>query len=345
MSRTCRIPSSVFLASAVGALAAILAFSSPQDAFGGVASRVEPDVAHFDGTQVVGPGECAECHEPETAVWLGSAHVSGGKVLTRSDEAKAIASALGVRRIKSDERCASCHFTLQAQEDGRFKAVSEVSCESCHGGAAGWVELHNDFGGTDSTAESETPEHRADRMRLCDEAGMHRPTEFVSLATRCYACHLISDSELVAAGHPIEDGLEFLAGSQGSVRHNFVRGAGVNAPASTEQRRVMFVAGQAVRLEMALRGLARDPGQGECADSLKAAVEAARGVLAAVAERSELPTVAAMLEASDLGPDAVAPALLHAADVVRKAALEFEHGQDGTGLAAIDPLLPIASDS
>ena len=57
----------------------------------------------------LGPQECAECHVEEFAAWQESQHQLASKGLTRNPEASTIAKALGIRRIKNDERCTTCH--------------------------------------------------------------------------------------------------------------------------------------------------------------------------------------------------------------------------------------------
>ncbi|MCB9848206.1 MAG: cytochrome c family protein [Phycisphaeraceae bacterium] len=214
--------------------------------------------ARVDASRVVGPDACAECHTNEHAVWMSTAHQSASLALTRDDEAKRIADALGVRRIKTDERCASCHFTMQQEEDKRPKSISGVSCESCHGAGASWIDPHSRFGPGASTAAEETPQHRAERHEYCDSMGMIRPSNLYAMASRCASCHVIADDELVkSAGHPDGLGFEFVSWSQGGMRHNFVReGSDSNPESSPERQRVMFLAGAAAGLESACRSVA-----------------------------------------------------------------------------------------
>ena len=215
-----------------------------------------------DPTQITGPDSCAECHESEHEVWMASAHQAGSKALARDPEARRIAKALGVRRIKTDDRCISCHYTPQQQDDKKLKIIAGVSCESCHNPASNWIDSHARFGADASSAEDETPEHRADRHEYCDSMGMNRPGRLYELASSCFKCHGIYDDELVGtAGHPKGDAFEFASWSQGEIRHNFVRAGTDQNPASDAERvRVMYVLGASLRLEYACRAVAAGAG-------------------------------------------------------------------------------------
>jgi len=225
----------------------------------GKSESADATYAHGDPTQIMGPDACAECHENEHHVWMDSAHQADSQILTRNPEAKRIAKVLGVRRIKTDDRCASCHFTSQQLEGKRLRVISGVSCESCHSPAANWIDPHAQFGPGVSSSADENPEHRADRHQYCDSMGMNRPERLYEIASACYTCHGIFDSELVqTAGHPAGDAFEFASWSQGDIRHNFVRaGTGQNPASAADRVRVMYLVGAALRLEYACRAAAK----------------------------------------------------------------------------------------
>ncbi len=288
---------------------------------------------------VIGPRACAECHEEEAAVWQESAHYHGSMSLTRDPLAQEIASALGVRRIKNDSRCTSCHFTVLVSETGREKAISGVSCESCHGPARNWVDLHDDLGGATSSAE-EPRDHKLMRLRVSEQGGMNHVESVHGLAERCYSCHVIDDAALVAAGHPLGDGFELLPWLRGEVRHNFLRGNGNNADVSIDRRRVLFVVGELLDLEHALRGLAR---QGGLTGVFVARAREARDVLCRIHERQPIPQVRGILECSEplTTEDASSSDLTIVADAVRKAAERFAEAYDGSELEAVDELIPL----
>jgi hypothetical protein len=80
-----------------------------------------------------------------------------------------------------------------------------------------------------------------------------------ALSKNCFSCHLLSEEKLVnKGGHPAGSPFELVAWSQGEVRHNtWYNKAKKNEPASKNRRRLLYVVGAAVELEMALRGLAK----------------------------------------------------------------------------------------
>ena len=270
-----------------------------------VSPASDPPAATEAAAGVVGPGACAECHASAHEVWQASTHFTNSKTLSRSDEAKAIGKALGIRRIKADERCTSCHFTLQSSDSGRIKATTGVSCESCHGPAADWLDPHADFGPDASNAEEESEAHRLERRRRCREAGLVSPRSVYELGARCYSCHSIDDSELVTAGgHPTGAGFELVAWSQGEIRHNFHQdGSGENTESPVERRALMYVVGRALELEHALLALERaTPERGV---ELRARLDAAA---ADVARILELATVPALAELAALASGGSTPA-------------------------------------
>jgi hypothetical protein len=228
-----------------------------------------------DPAQNVGPGECAECHESEVEVWKETAHYAHARTLTRSPKAREIAKALGVKRVKASERCTSCHFTVTKAEGRRPKTQGGVSCESCHGGARDWIDIHGNYGSAGATRASESPTHRKQRLAAANGAGMHRAADLYDLASGCFGCHVIDDEELVRAGHPVAGGTDFIAYTQGAMRHNFVRGQrGENAESSPERRGQMHVISQSAELVHALRALS-DAGAGSYADHQVAQVRRA----------------------------------------------------------------------
>lgn len=175
----------------------------------------------------------------------------------RSPEAKAIAKALGVKRIKSDPSCVRCHYT-PVEKRGKVRAGHGVSCESCHGAAHDWLVVHDDFGGKEVTRELETKEHRAERAQRCRERGMRRPEDIHSLASECFACHVVSDENLInKTDHPIGQQFELLSWMQGEVRHNFLLSNGTkNAEPAPARKRLLYVMGALLDLEYGLRAYA-----------------------------------------------------------------------------------------
>ena len=64
-----------------------------------------------DPTEIRGPDACGECHKNSVELWKNTHHATTFQSLPRSDKAKEIAKAMGIRRIKNESDCLSCHFT------------------------------------------------------------------------------------------------------------------------------------------------------------------------------------------------------------------------------------------
>ena len=95
---------------------------------------------------------CANCHEREVAQWKATKHARGFEEMHRTASAKEFMTALGFRVAKRQEAlCMRCHYTVGAER----VAVAGVSCESCHGGAKEWLNIHNKFAGGAKDAKGE----------------------------------------------------------------------------------------------------------------------------------------------------------------------------------------------
>lgn len=172
----------------------------------------------------VGPEKCEKCHREETKVWEGTAHHKSFREVHKNKAAKDIVEAVGEKRMRRAEVCATCHYTVV---EGR--QVAGPSCESCHGNASEWINIHNDYGGPTVKREQETAEHKAERIAKSKAAGMIRPDMPYDVAANCMSCHGLSNPKLsgehagamVDAGHPLKPDYEIVEYSQGSVRHRF----------------------------------------------------------------------------------------------------------------------------
>jgi hypothetical protein len=165
---------------------------------GAVLLQAVPARAQYSAT---GPSKCVACHDHErqASKWqkqepaaLGiKAHFNTRKQL---DGAKAgtFAKATGLADpydVKGS--CVKCHATVF-----RGDANAGVSCESCHGPASGYLDLHQVKG---SHAKSVA-------AGLKDLRG--KPAV---IARVCVDCHVTPDKRLAAAGHP--SGSAFDAGA------------------------------------------------------------------------------------------------------------------------------------
>ena len=93
----------------------------------------------LDPAAVVGPDACGECHKTSVAAWNLTHHATTFRELPRSDEAKEITGNLGIKRIKAESDCLTCHFTSGMDGD-RVKPIAGISCESCHGAGRDWIK-------------------------------------------------------------------------------------------------------------------------------------------------------------------------------------------------------------
>ena len=322
----------------MGVLLCGIVLSSSQSA-----DAAEP-VLHLDPQKVKGPDACGECHKSSVAAWKPSRHATTFKRLPRARNAKAIAKKMGIRRIKSGSDCLSCHFTSAVNKRGKVKPIAGITCESCHGAGSDWINLHSDYGGKGVKKENETPENKAARYQKSEAAGMIRPRRLYAVASNCYQCHTVANEKLVnTGGHTAGSAFELVAWSQGEVRHN-VWYSKPNGEASAERKRMMYVVGQALDLEYALRGLAKATESGIYASAMIKRAEAAKTALAKIAGQITSAEVDAMLAAASSAPLELGKAqeLAAAAGKVAAAAQKFAGAGNGAELASIDSMLPAA---
>jgi len=157
---------------------------------------------------VIGPAKCTGCHDherqarkwskEEPAALRGRSHFNTRAQL-EAPKAAAFARAVGLSDpydLKGS--CVRCHATVF-----RGDAGAGVSCESCHGPASGYNDLHQ--------AKGSYAKALAAGMR--DLRG-HPAT----VGALCVECHVTGDRRLAAAGHPV--GAQFDAGaSQAKLVH------------------------------------------------------------------------------------------------------------------------------
>ena len=302
--------------------------------------------AREDPEKIVTAEACGECHVSEAEVWKKTPHATGFKTLHRLESAEAIAGRLGFRLMKRDSLCLSCHYTPTLQS-GQLRAVAGVSCESCHGAGADWIDVHNDYGGKGLDHTTETPEHRARRIEESRDKGMRRSSDLYGVVKSCYGCHLVPEEQLVNVGqHSIGSGDFDFVRWQEQIRHNFLdsflNGDGTdNAERPIDRRRVMYAVGRAVELESSLRGVAAAEGEGVYLKAMLRRVRLALGAVREIAEETAIPemkeAVALVRGVSvSLGQQ---DALNRTADAIGELAQRFAAGADGTQLARLDPLL------
>ncbi|MDA8019179.1 MAG: hypothetical protein MPN21_17200 [Thermoanaerobaculia bacterium] len=310
-----------------------------------------PEAAGLDPAKIVSAEACGECHASTFQVWEATPHATGFDTLHRQQNAYEIAERMGFRLVKRDSMCLQCHYTPIPEGDG-LRAVSGVSCESCHGAARDYLDVHNDYGGKgpdgkDLDHKTESPEHRRQRIAASRAAGMLRPSDLYELASTCYGCHTVPNEKLVDVGRHSLGSTDFdLVARTDQIRHNFLdsylNGDGsVNAERSVAHRRRLAVIGRMLTLEHALRGLAGATGDGVYAKAVQRRLRRATTDLYQVAQAASLDEATSMVNLA-LAVDAASgerAGFLRTADEIGVLARSFLAGHDGTSLAALDPLL------
>ncbi|MEP3047258.1 MAG: cytochrome c family protein [Roseibium sp.] len=291
---------------------------------------------------VVGPNECAECHKKETSAWQNTHHFSTFRELPKSKEAKEIASKMGVKRLKADSLCLGCHFTVKTEGD-KPKAISGISCESCHAPSKDWYKLHSGFSGKKEGQESK--EEIASRWEKSEAAGMIRPAMTYTLAKNCFSCHLVPNEELVnKGGHAAGSPFELVSWSQGEVRHNSWYNKGkANPEASLERKRMLFLVGRIVELETALIGVSKATVKKDYALKMAKRASNARKAMGSLAkllpDAPELTEIANTAKAAKLKLNNEA-ALVETAGKISVLGLQFSANYDGSTFSAIDKYIP-----
>ena len=297
----------------------------------------------MDPTKTVGGDECIDCHTPEHDVWSETTHARTYEELSSSDAGIDIADALGLDDIEApDGTCVGCHYTLVGETLEDAEPISGISCESCHGAAVDWINGHGEYLSGD--IDSETPAQKKTRIDEAIAAGQIRPDNIYAIAANCLECHSIPDEELVnTGGHPATSEFELVEWSQGEVRHNlFWNGGAENAIASPERRRVMYVVGLATDLEFSLRALGRSSEAGDFRDALSGRVSSAKSGLSAVNGKIDSSEVSAILSAiGDVNLSSPEASTFNAvADKIKASTISFADSNDGSGLAALDGMIP-----
>lgn len=297
-----------------------------------------------DPSKVLSVEACAKCHQGEVATWQKTPHFETFEALHRNPRAKEIAELMGERSIKRGNLCISCHYTLQ-QDGDAIRAVSGVSCESCHGAASDWLAIHNDYGGPTATKESESDAHRQQRLDASIAAGMRNPVNLYLVAQSCLNCHTVPHEGLVNIGtHKAgSEDFELVAWSQGTVRHNFLRTDGQsNANNPTEKLRVMYIVGQIADLEYSTRAtaLATERSTFGMTSAQRAAAVAVR--LYEIQQEIHHPLIEQVLQTFASARLAInnRAQLESIADEIKKIGIEFASRADGSRLEAVDPWLP-----
>ena len=295
-----------------------------------------------DPAKTVGPNACAECHKQETEAWKESHHFKTFRDMPRSKDGNEIAKKMGLRRIKSESLCLTCHFTVQ-EKNGKEEPIAGISCESCHSAGQDWIKVHSGFSG--KTEKTETPAEEEARWKQADSKGMIRPKTLYRLAKNCYSCHVVPQEDLVnVGGHIAGSAFELLSWSQGEVRHTTWYSKGKeNVPADAARKRMLYVVGLGVELETGIRAVSNATARKPYAFAMAKRVDAARKRLAeaakAVPDVPELKTLVDYAYSAGLMLNNK-PALTAAAEGVSKQITSITEKYDGSKMAGLDPMLP-----
>lgn len=298
----------------------------------------------------VGSQKCIECHDHAGEAWKHTHHFNTYNELHSRPKAAEIAKNMNIRRIKRADTCTQCHYTVMTVDD-KPKSVSGISCESCHGAARDWIDIHNDFGGPGVQRNQETEDHRKLRLEKTEKAGMIRPDQLYRLAENCYQCHTVPNEQLVnVGGHKAGSNFELVRWLSGEVRHNFSisDSARENKDASIERKRMLYVIGQILDMEYGFRGVAKATKKDAYAVSMaKRAIRARKRLQKIQNLVNPAPdgnAVPELIEILKLAQQKLKlnneTALTSAADEISVLAQKFVAEHDGSELAAIDSLLP-----
>jgi len=302
-------------------------------------------IIEIDHKKVLGNGatggNCASCHQKEAAAWEKTPHF---RSLDKLKDGRVIADKLGITRTyRRTGMCIECHSTAKGDDPTDLTTISGVSCESCHGPASDWVKLHNDYG-AGKTKETEDAAHKVERHKQADLAGMIRKDRVYLIAKNCFSCHLVPNEQIVnAGGHKTSSDFELVAWSHGEVRHNYF-GSETNKETTAERKRVLYVIGKLVDLEMSLHAAGKITEKGNYRSAILNRIRNAMTAIDEILELQDIPMVSAMVKEMDRREDgslklseAVLTELPAKIGAVARAVAE-QH--DGTKLAAIDKLIP-----
>jgi hypothetical protein len=155
-----------------------------------------------------GPGSCASttCHgsivartdnrvlQNEYSIWIVKDKHSKAYAALTGPIGERMAKILALGSAETAPKCLACHAVdVPESQRGRTFDLSEgVSCESCHGPAAGWLGPHTERDWTHQKSLA---------------LGMYDTRDLTKRSEKCLSCHLGNDErsvdhEMIAAGHP-----------------------------------------------------------------------------------------------------------------------------------------------
>ncbi len=301
----------------------------------------------FASTEVgntVGVEECAECHEDEVFIWKTTRHYKTFNETARRAKGREISKQMKVRNPTKSELCSQCHFT-KILHNGKTKAVSGVSCESCHGSAKQWYKIHSSYGDKDTKKAHETPEHKKKRVLESQKAGMIKPENIYALVNNCMQCHLVPHEDLVNnSKHEPGSKFELISWSQGRNRHNFMRSEDgkTNIESDQNRKRLLYVVGQLVEMEHTLRALSRATKKDKYSDALIQRAKDVEHRVSTISEKIAQNEIRQILDLFEQTPKQInnLNEILSSADKIQKLAQIVSSVSDTTKWDGIDSLIP-----
>ncbi len=298
-----------------------------------------------DPKKIVTAKPCNECHQLEYGVWEKTKHSTSFKTLHRKELAERITKNMSFKFIKRESLCLKCHYTGVIKNE-QLRAISGVSCESCHGAAKDWIDVHNNYG-PGAKYNTESAEHEKQRILESKKKGMLRPSEVYGVVANCFQCHTVPHEKLVNVGGHTSGSRDFdLLARIDTIRHNFLQAQfdpsrSENAERSQEQNRILYVVGKAVDLEYSIRGMAASKETGGYVRAMNRRVRSVVNSLMAIQKRIAIKEVQDML--SLLGDVNIGPnnesALLDVAAKISKATKTFISKNNGSELTALDGVI------
>jgi hypothetical protein len=145
---------------------------------------------------------CQKCHGDQNAWWFNDRHFAAiDPFFDRDPKVVKIARLYGLSPSKmrrGGSLCMDCHGTV-ATARSTASVEDGVSCQSCHGPAADYIEIHQEG---DLSLGLRRP-----GFQKALQAGMKNLHDLETALTNCASCHYVTDPRLLSAGHP--SGLDF----------------------------------------------------------------------------------------------------------------------------------------
>lgn len=231
------------------------------EATGGSSLPEKPEKADgpfLDPSAMMGVESCRDCHDSHVEAWEETKHALSFTDLHERELAQKIAGLLELQPIdiRQEASCSRCHFT-EERIHGVIQVEQAVSCESCHGAAGGWIDIHNK--GSLS---------RSYRVAQAAQTGMLHPANVHDVGGRCFDCHVIDSEPLVnVAGHPAtSEGFELYSWSQGEMKHNYMyekegrstkRNGSKQLEIAQARKRKLYLSGKLLHLSATLAAIAK----------------------------------------------------------------------------------------